>query len=234
MTPITVQAPHAPHAEPAPYVVPAPDTAPYVAPAPDPAPHVAPAPDPAPRRDALLAGLVAGEADQRRDAARALAAWPEAAPALARRLPEEPDAAVREALLASLARIGDAGAAVALLPLLRGDDAALRRAALATLELMPDAAAPQLAALLADPDPGVRLFAVGLLRELRHAQRLPWLLQVLALEPLPAIVAAAVDVLAAVGGPEHVPALREARDRLGEDLFVWFGVDIAIERLQPS
>lgn len=119
-------------------------------------------------------------------------------------------------------------------PLLRGDDPSQRKAALDALERTPDAVAAHMAAMLADPEPGMRLFAVGLLRELQHAQRLPWLLQVLAREPTPAIVAAAVDVLAVVGGPQHVPALRDARDRLGDDLFVWFGVDIAIERLQSS
>ena len=60
-------------------------------------------------------------------------------------------------------------------------------------------------------------------------------------EPLGSLLANLPFDLEDLARPGYRVAWRDAvtvterlRDRLGEDLFVWFGVDIAIERLQPS
>ncbi len=180
----------------------------------------------------LLTQLQEGDAEQRRWAARDLAHHASAAPALGAHLLQEGDASVREALFISLAIIGDAAAADALMPLLRSDDAALRNAAIESLAGMPALVTPRVAALLADEDADVRLFTVNLLGELRHAQVLPWLLQVLRHEPEVNVVAAAIEVLTEIGQPEHVAALRAARERFARDAFIGFAADMAIERIQ--
>jgi HEAT repeat protein len=186
------------------------------------------------RRDlsGLLTQLQDGDAEQRRWAARDLAHHPAAARTLGAQLASERDASVREALFISLASIGDDAAAAALLPLLRSDDATLRNGAIESLAGMPAAVTPRVAALLADSDADVRILTVNLLGELRHAQVLPWLLHVLRHESELNVVAAAVEVLAELGQPEHVPALRAARQRFAHDVFIGFAAEMAIERIE--
>jgi HEAT repeat protein len=180
----------------------------------------------------LLAQLSEGSPEQRRWAARDLAQHEAAAAALGAQLQVERDASVREAAFISLASMAGDAAAGALLPLLRSEDAALRNGAIESLAGMPQAVTPRIAALLADADPDVRLFSVNLLGELRHAQVLPWLLQVLQREVEVNVVAAAIEVLAEVGQPEHVPALRAARQRFARHAFIGFAADMAIERIE--
>jgi HEAT repeat protein len=180
----------------------------------------------------LLTQLAEGSAEQRRWAARDLAHHEAAAAALGAHLLAERDTSVREAVFISLATIGNDAAAGALLPLLRSDDAALRNGAIESLAGMPQAVTPRIAALLADADADVRLFTVNLLGELRHAQVLPWLLQVLQRESELNVVAAAIEVLAETGQPEHVPALRAARQRFAHDAFIGFAADMAIARIE--
>lgn len=182
----------------------------------------------------LLAQLRSGDVEQRRWAARDLAVHHQAASALGEQLLRETDAAVREALLTSLASQASEAAAGALLPLLRSDDAQLRNGAIEALAGMPQAVGPRIAGLLGDTDVDVRIFTVNLLGELRHPQVLPWLLQVLAREPEVNVVAAAVEVLAEVGSPEHGSALRAAQARFAGDDFIGFAVDMAVERIEAA
>jgi HEAT repeat protein len=90
---------------------------------------------------------------------------------------------------------------------------------------MPAAVAPRIEALLADADPDVRIFTVNLLGDLPHEQVPQWLLQVLQRDAVVNVVAAAIEVLAEVGQPDHVPALRQAQARFPDDEFVAFAVD---------
>jgi HEAT repeat protein len=180
----------------------------------------------------LLAQLSEGNAEQRRWAARDLAHHETAAAALGAHLATERDTSVREAVFISLATIANDAAAGALLPLLRSEDAALRNGAIESLAGMPQAVEPCIAALLADPDADVRLFSVNLLGELRHAQVLPWLLLVLRQESEVNVVAAAIEVLAEVGEPAHVPALKAAHQRFAGDAFIGFATEMAIERIE--
>ena len=61
-----------------------------------------------------------------------------------------------------------------------------------------------------------------------------WLLNVLANEREVNVVAAAIDVLAEVGEPEHVAALHNARQRFAQDPFIGFAADVAIARIESS
>lgn len=187
-------------------------------------------------RDAagMLAQLRSGDAEQRRWAARDLAAWPESAGALGEHLLRESDASVREAVFTSLAAQASDAAAGALLPLLRSEDAALRNGAIEALGGMPQAVAPRIAALLRDADPDVRIFTVNLLGDLRHPQVPAWLQQVLRHEVQVNVVAAAIEVLAEVGDASHADAVRAAVQRFGDDPFIAFAADLALERIAAA
>jgi HEAT repeat protein len=182
----------------------------------------------------LLEQLMSGSAEQRRWAARDLSGVREAVKALGAQLARETDPRVREALFTSLSATGGGDAVDALLPLLRTEDAQLRNGAIEALAGMPKAVAPRIAALLRDDDPDVRIFTVNLLGELRHDQVVPWLLQVLRGEREVNVVAAAIEVLAEVGGPEHVTPLRDAARRFAADPFIAFAADIAAARIEAA
>lgn len=180
----------------------------------------------------LLAQLRSGDAEQRRWAARDLATHPTSAATLGEQLAREPDSSVREALFTSLCAQASEGAASALLPLLRSEDAALRNGAIEALAGMPAAVAPRISQLLADDDADVRIFTVNLLGELHHEQVPAWLLQVLQQDRQVNVVAAAIEVLAEVGAPEHLGALKAARQRFADDAFIGFAIDMAVQRIE--
>ena len=182
----------------------------------------------------LMAQLRSGDVEQRRWAARDLASHPQAATALGEQLLRETVPGVREALFTSLAGLASDAAAGALLPLLRSEDAQLRNGAIEALAAMPQAVAPRIGGLLHDTDVDVRIFTVNLLGELRHAQVVAWLLQVLAHDADVNVVAAAVEVLAEVGSPAHADALQAARARFAGDDFIGFAIDMALERVQAT
>jgi hypothetical protein len=48
------------------------------------------------------------------------------------------------------------------------------------------------------------------------------------------VVAAAIEVLAEVGQPAALPALRSARSRFAQDAFIGFAADLAIARIEAS
>lgn len=182
----------------------------------------------------LIAQLRSGDADRRRWAARDLVQYQHVEAMLGEQLLGEREPSVREALFTTLTTLGTEAAAGALLPLLRTEDAQLRNGAIEALMGMPRAVAPRIAALLHDSDPDVRIFTVNLLGDLRHEQVRPWLIQVLAQDAAVNVVAAAIEVLAEVGEPGDVPALRQAQKRFTSDPFVGFAADMAIERIEAS
>ena len=193
-------------------------------------PDDVPAPPSAPDLEAARGGLRSSEADQRWRAARALAAFPEAAEILGEAAATEVDPRVREAMFTSLARIGAAESLSALVPHLRADDAQRRTAAMDALRAMPGALGEALPGLLGDEDADVRLLACDLVRELRSAEATALLIPVLEADPEVNVCAAAVDVLAEVGAPNALPALRRCAERLA-DPFLDFAIRIACERL---
>lgn len=180
------------------------------------------------------AQLDAHSAAERREAARELARRPGTADTMGTHLMTEPDASVREALFTGLRRQASTEAAAALIRLLSSEDAGLRNGAIEALAAMPEAVAPRMKALLRDPDPDVRIFAVNLLVELQHPDLVSWLVDALMQESQVNVVAAAIDVLAEVGGPEHRPLLRSLTGRFPHDPFIGFAVDMALSRSEAA
>lgn len=185
-----------------------------------------------------LAGLVAqlsdGDPAVRRWAARDLAAYPQAAQALCDRLAQEPEGSVRAVLFSSAAQVGGMPVAQSMIQLLRSEDAVLRNGAIEVLAHLPAEVAPCIDRLLADPDSDVRIFTVNLLGELRHVQVPAWLNQVLLHDEEVNVVGAAIDVLAEVGGPASLPALRSALKRFADQPFIGFSAGLAIERIEAA
>lgn len=184
--------------------------------------------------DGLTAQLADADAAVRRWAARDLAAHPEAAAALCERLACEPEASVRAVLFSSVAQLGGARVAQAMIQLLRSEDPALRNGAIEVLAQLPAEVAPCIDRLLADPDGDVRIFTVNLLADLRHERVPVWLDQVLLHDPEVNVVGAAVDVLAEIGGPASLPALRAALTRFPDQPFIGFSAGLAIERIEAA
>ncbi|MFT3856428.1 MAG: HEAT repeat domain-containing protein [Aquabacterium sp.] len=190
-----------------------------------------------------LQGLTAQLADAdpgvRRWAARDLSAEPQAAPWLCARLPQESDASVRAVLFTSLSQMGHhpgTGEAVVrgTLPLLRSEDAGLRNGAIELLAGLPDAVAPHIEALLSDADSDVRIFSVNLMGNLPHPRVPAWLAQVLMQDEAVNVVAAALEVIAEVGGQESVSAVEAAQRRFNHEPFIEFAAQLALERMASA
>lgn len=182
-------------------------------------------------REGLIGQLSDPDPDARRWAARDLVQEADVVPALSARLLTEQHPAVREALFTALAAVGDRAVVQALLPLLRSDDAALRNGAIEVLTGLPSMVAPYIDAQLHDADPDVRLLAVNLLTDLPHEKAAHWASQVLHDDAHVNVVAAAIEVLAEIGAPEHLPVLAAAARKFADAPFIAFAVDVAVERI---
>ena len=178
--------------------------------------------------------LTAGSDDARWAAARAAASHPEAVAALAAALPRERDPRVREAILTSLARIGSAESACALLPFLRSDEASLRTGALDALRALPAAVAPHLPVLLSDGDADVRLLSCELLREQPEGEANRLLAAVLEREEEANVCAAALEVACEIGDSRLLTALARCEHRFAADPFLQFSIAIARERIEAQ
>ncbi|WP_158916166.1 HEAT repeat domain-containing protein [Caulobacter sp. S45] len=177
---------------------------------------------------ALLSG---GTVDERWRAARALTGLPGEVEALGKALSQETDARVREAIFTSLISSSTAESIEAILPHLRSDDANLRTGALDALRAMPAAARPYLPALLADEHPDVRLLSCEIARALSSAQATPLLCDLLDREAEANVCAAAIDVLAEIGGPEALPVLARCAERFAHTPFLAFAIKVAAQRI---
>ncbi|MBP2291336.1 HEAT repeat domain-containing protein [Azospirillum rugosum] len=165
---------------------------------------------------------------RRRAAAHALGGRADAVDALAKRLPREQDASVREALLTALVLTGTADAARSILPLLASEDVGLRNGVIESLQQMPAAVVmPEVAPLLRSDDPDLRIFAAQLIGRLAHPDRLPSLIGVLERDPEVNVCLAAVEALMEIGRPDALPALERLATRFPDDPFVAFSVDAA-------
>lgn len=184
----------------------------------------------APAAGGSASGLRDGTTDERWAAARALSA-PGDVSVLNAALDTEQDPRVREAILTSLARIGDAASAQAVIPHIRSEDASERTAALDCLRAMPEAVTEALPGLLGDPDPDVRLLACELARALPSARATQLLCDLVRGDVEANVCAAAIEVLAEVGGPEALPALDLCAGRFPEDAFLAFAIKVAGDRI---
>lgn len=182
----------------------------------------------------LIAALEDADASARRWAARDLVKCKEAAAALVDRLKREADLAVREVILTTLTRLGDAAAVAGLVDCLRSEDAAMRNEAIEAMKQMPDEVAPIMQVLLADPDPDVRIFAVNILESLCHPDVESWLIEVIDTEPHVNVCATALDLLSEVGSAAAVAALARLKDRFADEPYIQFAADLALGRIKED
>lgn len=187
--------------------------------------------DAVPSQAALVAALAHDDPAERRRAARMLAGDPAGAEALCARLEQEADPSVREAIGTGLMHHPTPLVVERLLAFLRAEDAALRNQAIELLASMPDVVGRRIEEVLADEDSDVRIFAVNILATLPHARVPEWLAHVVDREEHINVCAAAVDVLAEIGTPADIPALRNLRRRFAADPFLVFACDAAIARI---
>lgn len=179
---------------------------------------------------ALTARLQSAKPEDRWEAARQLAAFPESLTALAALLEREPDERVREAALTSLAQRNSIESFGIILHYLRVDDAALRTAALDALKLMPEIAGHRLNALLADTDADIRVLACDLARVVPPAISQRSLAAILRTEQKINVCAAAVDLLAEIGTSEILAELAACAQRL-PDPFLRFSIETATSQI---
>jgi HEAT repeat protein len=163
---------------------------------------------------------------------RAIGGSPSEVETLADFLRREDDPTVREAIFTSLARTASPESVAVVLPYLRSDDATRRTEALDALRAMPGAVAPQMGALLQDPDPDVRLLACEIARDLPADEATVLLSALLDRELEVNVCASAVEVLAEAGEPEALPALTRAAARFQGEAFLSFAIKAAADRIR--
>jgi HEAT repeat protein len=189
---------------------------------------------PAPQAHTQLALLATGNDDERWAAARAAADLPGGIDALREALTREPNPRVREAMFTSLARIATPASIEAVLPCLRADDAHVRTQAWDALIAMHGAVWPYLPALLRDEDVDVRVLSCELGRGMPGTDAAGALADLLDSEQEPNVCAAAVEVLAEIGGPDVLPALARCEARFRTTPFLVFSIKIAADRIRSQ
>jgi HEAT repeat protein len=182
----------------------------------------------------ILEGLASPLEEERWTAARAASGCAALGRPLADALRAETVPRVREALLTSLVRIGNAESVAAVLPLLRSDEATLRVAALDALRLMIRSTADLLPDLLHDADVDVRVLSCELARELPEQQATALLCELLLTEEDANVCAAAVEVLAEAGRGEALPALEACAKRFSGTPFLAFAIQVASDRIHAG
>jgi HEAT repeat protein len=181
---------------------------------------------------ATFAALASGTDDERWAAARLASGLPGGVAALGKALAIERDRRVREAILTSHASEGSPESVEVLLPFVRSDDAQLRTGALDALRATRDAVGPYLPGLFGDADVDVRLLACELARNLPAAEASRLLCQLLDAEAEANVCAAAVEVLAEVGGPESLPSLERCAIRFRGTPFLDYSIEVTADRIR--
>jgi HEAT repeat protein len=191
-------------------------------------------PAPASDASAVLGNLVRGDADERWAAARAAADVPGAVMPLAAALRHEGDSRVREAMFTSLARIGTSESADLLISFLRSEGANLRAGALDALRIMIGGMRELVPRLLGDDDVDIRILSCELARVLPDPEATTVLCTLLAVEHEVNVCAAAIDVLAEMGGPAALPALAACAQRFRDSPFLGFAIRTATDRIHSQ
>jgi hypothetical protein len=179
-------------------------------------------------------GLSDPNDDVRWAAAREVPATAEAGSLLAAALRIEPSPRVREAMLTSLARIGNASSVAAVLPLLRSDDAQLRTGALDALRIMIRGASQLLPPLLEDADVDVRILSCDLARMLPGDEATAMLCVLLQREQDVNVCAAALDVLAESGQSTALPTLAMCALKFRDTPFLAFAIQVTADRISAK
>jgi HEAT repeat protein len=178
-----------------------------------------------------LKSLTDPDCDRRWRAARDAADLDGGDTALAAALLIETDPRVREAMFTSLARLGTPVAVEAIISRLRSDDSGSRSGALHALRIMIPHMHDLLPRLLADPDADIRILSCELARSMEGTEATQLLCRVLEDDPEANVCAAAVEVLAEVGGPEALASLRKCALKFAGSPFLSFAIQVVIERL---
>jgi len=181
-----------------------------------------------------LGDITSPSSDARWSAARHLAKDPTSVGALATALAKEDDARVREAIFTSLATIQTPEAVSVILLYIRCNDAGIRAAALDVLNAMPEAVENRVSALLADPDPDVRLLVCDIARHLPGPVATRYLCNLLETESHPNVCGAAVEALSEVGDESTLPVLAQCAERFASEPFLAFAIKTATKRLMGS
>ncbi|MFF5081074.1 HEAT repeat domain-containing protein [Actinoplanes sp. NPDC000266] len=182
-----------------------------------------------PSADTLLSQLDDADPELRREAALGLDGSAEAVPALLDRVAGETAAAVRDAMLTTLAAHDTAQVAEGLAVHLASDDAGLRTAVAETLATMPRSVPAIVPRLIEDDDHDVRVMTAMVLADLPHPEAMTWLAVMIREDPHPNVVTAAIDALLPSVGPEHHELLRGAVERFPDDPFLRFTVEAAVK-----
>jgi HEAT repeat protein len=186
----------------------------------------------------LAAELQSADAVVRRHAAKEILRCPDAGAALVRRLKCEPEVAVRAAILTALIRLDDPAATAGLADCLRSEDVALRNEAIEALRELAasgdraGAVPPVLASLLADPDPGVRIFAVNVMESVTQPEVERWLIETIESDSHVNVCAAAVDLLCEVGTEAAVGPLVRLKARFASQPYIQFAAGLALKRIR--
>ena len=149
-------------------------------------------------------------------------------------LKNEPDRSVREVILTTLTRLGDAQAVAGLVDCLRSEDAALRNEAIEAMKQLPNEVAPIMHGLLSDADPDVRIFTVNVLESLRHPQVESWLIDVINTDAHVNVCATAVDLLSELASNAALLPLQKLKRRFSDEPYLQFAVDLAISRIHQD
>lgn len=179
----------------------------------------------------LLTALTSSQPDHRRQAAIKLAQFADTGPYLLKALAIEEVRAVREAILSTLIKIGDADCVSALSDYLRSDEVSLRNEVFEALKARAELSIPVTQSLLKDEDPDVRIYAVNLLEEMQDPAVEQMLLDVLAEETHVNVCATAVNLLGEIGTPACVPALQQLKSRFVDEPYICFAADLTLGRL---
>lgn len=182
----------------------------------------------------LIAELENANPTARRWAARDLAEFPESAEALVEHFKGEDDPSVRDAILATLARLGDSAAVAGLVECLRSEDAAVRNEVIDAMKQLPEEVAPIMGDLLVDVDPDVRIFAVNILESLCHPQVEAWLISIIEKDPHVNVCAAALDLLGEVGTSASRSALEQLKLRFSDEPYICFAANLALKRIDEN
>jgi len=182
----------------------------------------------------LVTALEDADAAGRRQAARDLASYSDAAIALMNRLKREEDRAVREIILNSLVSLNDPLAISGLVECLRSEDAALRNEVIEAFKQLGNNVDPVLQSLLSDPDPDVRIFVVNILDSVRHSEAESWLIEVIEQDSHVNVCATAVDLLCGAGTEESVDALVRLKARFASEAYIQFAADLALKRIREA
>ena len=172
------------------------------------------------------------DAAGRRQAAREIAQFPDAAVTLVSHLKCERNAAVREVILTTLVRLNDRSAVSGLADCHRSEDAALRNEVIGTFKRLGDEVVPVLRSLLADPDPDVRIFVVNILDSELHPEVESWLIDVIERDTHVNVCATTVDLLCEVGTEAAIDPLVRLKARFQFEPYIQFAADLALKRIR--